>query len=81
MCRSPDLFSFDILCTILVTFLDLGRADQIPDVSDSDTWGLKKYFVSRNEIATIPERFIHLKTEEDVQTFSDICLSFKEMGK
>lgn len=25
-CKYPDLFSFDSLCTILVTFLDLGRA-------------------------------------------------------
>ena len=57
-CKFPDSFSSDVLCTILVTFLDSGRAgSRTPEVRErivtlfdgGDT------FVSRDEIATISE--------------------------
>lgn len=55
-CKFPDSFSSDVLCTILVTFIDSGRAGSgTPEVRErvvtlfdgGDT------FVSRDEIATI----------------------------
>lgn len=57
-CKFSDSFSSDVLCTILVTFLDSGRAgSRTPEVrlrvvtlfDGGDT------FVSRDEIATISE--------------------------
>ena len=57
-CKFSDSFSSDVLCTILVTFLDSGRAgSRTPEVRErvvtlfdgGDT------FVSRDEIATISE--------------------------
>ena len=55
-CKFPDSFSSDVLCTILVTFIDSGRAGSgTPEVRErvvtlfdgGDT------FVSRDEIATV----------------------------
>ena len=57
-CKFPDSFSSDVLCTVLVTFIDSGRAGSgTPEVrervvtlfDEGDT------FVSRDEIATVSE--------------------------
>lgn len=64
-CKYPDLFSFDSLCTILVTFLDLGRAGQgIPEVQRVLTLELKKilYVWQRNPMS---EWLRNLKTWKD----------------